>query len=135
MIDPPILDAISMTYLAYGFCNALGEHCPEILELIVTSGLPLLADQSIAADVEQVCDEAKPGTCVGTGYNEELYVADSSYKSCWGDCTSLVNAFVEHLISERSITEQQDILVGRLCSMSSDLDECGDKLPDMCRSL
>ena len=62
MIDPPILDAISTTYLAYGFCNALGEHCPEILELIVTTGLPLLADQSIAADVEQVLHNFKQYT-------------------------------------------------------------------------
>ena len=34
----------------------------------------------------------------------EIFCLD---KSCWGDCTSLVDAFVEHLMSERSITEQQ----------------------------
>jgi len=132
LIYPTTLDAISTTYLEAGFCNAIGEGCPEILELIVTTGLPLLADQSIAANAEQVCDAARPGTC--TGYSEELYVEDLFYKSCWGDCTSLVDAFVAHLISEKSITDQQDILVGRLCS-ESNLVECGEKLPDIWQSL
>jgi len=130
MIYPTSLDAISATYLEYGFCNAFGGHCPEILELIVSTGLPLLANQSIAADVEQVCDTAKPGTCIG--YNEELYVAD---KSCWGDCTSLVDSFVHHLMSEKSMYEQQVILVEHLCPSFSNTKECGDKLPDMWKSL
>ena len=62
MVYPTTLDVISTTYLDSGFCDALGEHCPEILELIVTSGLPLLADQSIAADVEQVLHNFKQYT-------------------------------------------------------------------------
>merc|ERR1719204_2127252 len=65
LLRPELLNAIVDGYKSSEFCNGLGgpERCPDLLELVVTVGLQLLASNLPSGHIHKICDVARPGTC------------------------------------------------------------------------
>merc|ERR1739842_161018 len=63
-----------------------------------------------------------------------FFLAVASADTCT-DCTAVVSALGAHLVSEHSLAEQDEIMVGGLCPQAENVAECEEQLPNFWESI